>query len=333
MKISSTLYSIQQGIKNIWRNKMFSLASIATMSACIFLFGLFYIIVNNFNGMVKDAEENVAITVFFDDGLSKKQIDEIGKKIKKRGEVAKCIYVSKKKAAKDFGKRLQLKTDKTEKNDTNKQNDFSLHNTKDQKNVTDNKGKLPSNTKEILKDALQNSDHYEVFLNDVSMQKNLVNYVKGMDGVRKVNHSKEIAKTLTAFNKLIGYISAGIIIILLGVAVFLISNTVTVGISVRREEIAIMRLIGATDFLIRAPFIVEGIIIGLVGAILPLILLYTLYGKIIGYIKDRFSVINNIVSFIPVGQIFTTLVPVAILLGVGIGLFGSMITIRKHLRV
>lgn len=343
MKISSTLYSIQQGIKNIWRNKMFSLASIATMSACFFLFGLFYIIVNNFNGMVQDAEENVAITVFFNEGTSKKQIDEIGKKIKKRSEVAKCDYVSKEQAAKDFGKKMDIKQETNSKQDdkkdpkkaTNQQNSVSVHNTKDQsqQKATEKKEELPKNSSEIISDALKDSAHYEVYLNDVSMQKSLVKYVKGLDGVRKVNHSKEIAKTLTAFNKLIGYISAGIIIILLGVAVFLISNTVTVGISVRREEIAIMRLIGATDFLIRAPFIVEGIIIGLVGAILPLILLYTLYGKIIDYIRVRFSVINNIVSFIPVGDVFRTLVPVAVLLGVGIGLFGSMITIRKHLRV
>ena len=107
---------------------------------------------------------------------------------------------------------------------------------------------------------LANSAHYQVYLNDVSMQDSLVTYIKGLTGVREVKESAKVANTLTDFNKLLGYVSGGIILILLCVAVFLISNTVTVGISVRKEEIAIMKLIGATDFLVRAPFIVEGIV-------------------------------------------------------------------------
>ncbi|SFG03570.1 cell division transport system permease protein [Lachnospiraceae bacterium C7] len=302
MKISSTLYSIQQGIKNIWRNKMFSLASIATMSACIFLFGLFFIIVTNFNSMVKDAEENVAITVFFDKGISKEQTKKIGEDIKKRAEVKSCKYVSAKESWDSYKKRY-----------------FEGH--EEYADVFENDN------------PLKNAAHYEVYLNDVSMQEHLVKHVQALDGVRKVQHSKDVAGTLSAFNKFIGYISIGIIVILLGVAVFLISNTVTVGISVRKEEIAIMRLIGATDFLIRAPFIVEGIIIGLIGAIIPLALLYSLYGNIVTYVGKQFNVIENILNFVSEKQVFVTLVPVALILGVGIGLFGSMITIRKHLKV
>ena len=145
--------------------------------------------------------------------------------------------------------------------------------------------------------------------------------------------SAVVANTLTDFNKLIGYVSAGIIIILLGVAVFLISNTITVGISVRREEIGIMKLIGATDYFVRAPFVVEGIVIGLIGAAIPLGILYVLYEKIILYIGDKFKFISNMIQFLSVDQVFHTLVPVALLLGVGIGFIGSRITIRKHLKV
>ncbi len=107
-------------------------------------------------------------------------------------------------------------------------------------------------------------------MNDISMQQTLVTYLQSVDGIREVKQSAVVANTLTDFNKLIGYVSAGIIIILLGVAVFLISNTITVGISVRREEIGIMKLIGATDYFVRAPFVVEGIVIGLIGAAIPL---------------------------------------------------------------
>ena len=118
-----------------------------------------------------------------------------------------------------------------------------------------------------------------------------------------------------------------------GFAVFLISNTITVGISVRREEIGIMKLIGATDYFVACTIVVEGIVIGLIGAAIPLGILYVLYGRIIDYIGEKFSFISNMMKFLPVDEVFHTLVPVALILGVGIGFIGSRITIRKHLKV
>ena len=273
MRISTFFYTIKQGLVNIWKNKMFSLASIATMTACIFLFGLFYSIVTNFQAMVKDAESGVAVTVFFDAGISEQRIEEIGD--------------GNEDAASSFA------------------------------------GDNP----------LANSASYSIYMNDISMQSTLVTYLESIDGIRSVKQSEMVAHTLTDFNSLIGYISAGIILILLGVAVFLISNTITVGISVRREEIGIMKLIGATDYFVRAPFVVEGIVIGLIGAAIPLGILYVLYEKIILYIGDKFKFISNMIQFLSVDQVFHTLVPVALLLGVGIGFIGSRITIRKHLKV
>ncbi|MDY2698100.1 MAG: FtsX-like permease family protein, partial [Lachnospiraceae bacterium] len=170
-------------------------------------------------------------------------------------------------------------------------------------------------------------------LSDVSMQSTLVSYLEDLDGVRQVNKSDVVANTLSDFNKLLGYVSAAIILILLMVAVFLISNTITVGIGVRREEIAIMKLIGATDYFVRAPFVVEGVLIGLIGSVLPLLILYLMYGRVINYIVNRFVFLNNVLNFLPVSVVFKTLVPVALILGVGIGFLGSRFTIRKHLSV
>ena len=138
---------------------------------------------------------------------------------------------------------------------------------------------------------------------------------------------------MTSVNKLVGYVSAVIIGILLAVSVFLISNTVTMGITVRREEIAIMKYIGAKDGFVRAPFIIEGLIIGAVGAVIPLALLFFLYDKVVEYIMTKFSLLNNIVDFLPVATVYRVLLPVGILLGVGIGFLGSFFTIRKHLKV
>ena len=302
MRISTFFYTIKQGLKNIWKNKMFSLASIATMTACIFLFGLFYTIVTNFQSMVKDAESGVAVTVFFDEGISQDKIDEIGDLIRARAEVSNLEFVSADDAWDSF-----------------KQTYFEGNEAAAESFAWDN--------------PLANDASYSIYMNDISMQQTLVTYLQSVDGIREVKQSAVVANTLTDFNKLIGYVSAGIIIILLGVAVFLISNTITVGISVRREEIGIMKLIGATDYFVRAPFVVEGIVIGLIGAAIPLGILYVLYGRIIDYIGEKFSFISNMMKFLPADEVFHTLVPVALILGVGIGFIGSRITIRKHLKV
>jgi cell division transport system permease protein len=281
---------------------MFSLASIATMAACIFMFGLFYIIVNNFTNMVREAEESVAVTVFFDEGLSQERIEEIGQEINKRVEVSETVFIS----AEDAWE--EVKQDYFEGNE---------------EVAASFEGDNP----------VANSAHYEIYLSDVSMQNSLVRYLESLDGVRSVKQSELVAETLSDFNRLVGYVSAGIIFILLCVAVFLISNTVTVGISVRKEEIAIMKLIGASDFLVRAPFVVEGVVIGLIGAFIPLALLYVLYGRIVTYISEKFSFFGSMFTFLPSSTIFEMLIPVAILLGVGIGFIGSTFTIRKHLKV
>ena len=302
MKINTFFYSVKQGFKNIFRNKMFSLASIATMAACIFMFGLFYIIITNFTSTVHSIEKGVSVTVFFDKGLSEGEIKSIGDQIAKRAEVSRMEYVSAEDAWNAFkAVYFEGKEDLAE--------GFAGDN------------------------PLANSAHYQIYLSDVSMQNSLVTYLETIDGVREVKESAKVANTLTDFNHLVGYVSAGIILILLCVAVFLISNTVTVGISVRKEEIAIMKLIGATDYLVRAPFIVEGMFIGLIGATIPLLLLYFMYQKIIVYIADKFNFIGSMINFVPVHTVFKTLIPVAVILSVGIGFLGSRLTIRKHLKV
>ena len=138
---------------------------------------------------------------------------------------------------------------------------------------------------------------------------------------------------LTDFNRLLAVVSSVIIAILILVAVFLINNTITVGIAVRREEIAIMKLIGAKDSFVRAPFIVEGIVIGLVGAAIPLILIFFVYNSVVSYVANQFNLLSSMLSFVPIGEVFAVLIPVSIVLGVGIGYLGSRLTLKKHLNV
>ena len=176
-------------------------------------------------------------------------------------------------------------------------------------------------------------DNYEIFLSDVSMQDALVTWLESIPEVRKVNYSELTANTLSGVNLLIAYVSLGIIVILLAVSVFLISNTVAIGISVRKEEINIMKYIGATDFFVRAPFVLEGMLIGLLGAAIPLGLIYSLYNYVLTYVLQRFVALSSFLNFLSVEEIFKFLTPVSLLVGVGIGFVGSVSTVRKHLHV
>ena len=185
----------------------------------------------------------------------------------------------------------------------------------------------------FTENPLADSAHYEIYLKDVSRQQELVDMLNGLNGIRRVNQSEMTATTLTGINKLVAYISVGIIVILLAVSIFLISNTITIGISVRKEEIEIMKYIGATDFFVRSPFVVEGMLIGVIGTIIPLALIYFLYDVVIGFIRERFSVLSQLLTFLSIQEIFHVLVPVSLAIGLGIGFLGSIITVRKHLRV
>lgn len=298
MRINSFFYTLRQGIRNLFRNKWFTLASIATISACLFLFGLFYAIVMNFQHIVKNAQQGVAVYVFFDDGLEDTRIQEIGDMILKRTEVSDVHFVSAEDAWETF------------------KQDY-----------------LGDYADGFTENPLANSANYEIYLNDVSMQSALVTYLESIDGVRLVNRSELVATTLTGVNALIAYVSVGIIVILFAVSVFLISNTVMIGISVRKEEINIMKYIGATDFFVRSPFVIEGMMIGLVGASIPLGIIYGMYNIVMEYMTTRFEMLSSLLSFLTVKEIFNVLTPVSLGIGVGIGFLGSIVTVRKHLRV
>ena len=185
----------------------------------------------------------------------------------------------------------------------------------------------------FTENPLADSASYEIYLNDVSMQPALVTYLEGLEGIRTVNRSEITASTLTGVNALVAYISVGIIAILFAVSIFLISNTVTIGISVRKEEITIMKYIGATDFFVRSPFVIEGVLIGVIGALIPVGIIYVLYNKVIEYIVAKFATLSQLLSFLPVETIFSSLLPISVAMGVGIGFLGSITTVRKHLRV
>ena len=317
MRISTIGYVGKQGIKNIWRNKMFSLASIATMSACIFLFGLFFSILVNFQYIIRTAEEGVAITVFFEEDATDEQKQEIGQQLEEHEGVADVRYVSADEAWEEF------------------QKEYFGDNPELAEGFKDDNPLASSDNYEVYMETTDNSDQSLVArCRSLSETQNeLVEFAQGLDGVRDVNKSDVVANTLSSVNTLVAIVSVAIIIILLGVSIFLISNTVTMGITVRKEEIAIMKYIGAKDFVVRSPFVIEGLIIGIFGAAIPLTLLYFLYDRAVEYIMTRFRILQNIIDFLPVGTVYQILLPIGLVMGIGIGFLGSFFTVRKHLKV
>ncbi len=302
MRVSTFWYCLKQGLKNICRNIWFSLASVATISACIFLFCLFFSIIGNIHSMVEHVESSMGITVLFDESLSEDEILARGELIGGRPEIRKMEYVSVEEAWESF-----------------KQEYFAGHEALAEGFADDN--------------PLAGSASFVLYLKDIEQQDKLVAYLESLDGVRQVNYSHTTAAGFSSFNRMLGLLSLVIIGVLLAVAVFLINNTISVAAAFRKQESQIMRLIGATNFMIRAPFIVEGVLIGLIGAVIPLAGMYVLYTRTVVYLMERFHILSNMLYFIPIGEIYPLMVLVALVLGVGIGFFGSFFTIRRYLKV
>nr|MBP3599042.1 permease-like cell division protein FtsX [Eubacterium sp.] len=300
--ISVFAYSVKQGLISLRKNKLFTIASISTMAACLFLFGIFYFIVSNFQYMIDEVETSVGLTVFFEEGASQEQMDAIGIAIEDRKEVDHMEFISAEQAWENFVKENFA-------DDTELVESFGEDN------------------------PLADSASYEVYLKDVAAQETVATYIEGIEGVRMVKRSADAAQGLENANALVTYISVAIIAILLAVSIFLINSTISTGITVRRAEIAIMRLMGASDFFIRAPFIVEGVVIGVIGAVIPVVVLVFSYGSIINYINKKFDLLSSWLTFLDAGEVFVVLIPVCVLIGVGVGFLGSFVTVHKHLDV
>lgn len=240
----------------------------------------------------------MSVTVFFNSGTTEDEINQLKVAIEERPEVSQVVYVSAEEAWESFSK------------------DY-----------------LGDYADGFTENPLADEANLQIYLSDVSRQDDLVDYLEGIEIVRRVNRSEITADTLAGANSLLMYVSVIIIVLLLVVSMFLISNTIATGITTHWEEISIMKYIGASDHFVRAPYIIEGVLIGIMGTVIPLALTYYIYNKAIDVINTRFSMLRNLLTFQPVGVVFHYLVPVAVVLGIGIGFIGSAFTVRKHLHV
>ena len=293
-------YLIGEGFKNVFKNKKSTGASLMIMCATMMIFGLFFLIGQNVNYMLREIESEQGMQVFIKKDATEEQIKELNDKIQKIDYVAKTSYVSKEEAFNIVKERYSEYGRFLEGYDIDR-NPFKAS--------------------------------YVVTLTDLSKSDEVRTQIEKLDNVNNIEMRDKTINALVTIANGIRWISFGILVILVFISIFIISNTIKLTVHARRKEISIMKYVGATNSFIRWPFIVEGIIIGVVSALISILILGVSYNIIIGKIME--SSITNMISItlLPFSEIVELVIVVYLGLGIGIGSIGSILSMRKYLEV
>ncbi len=296
MRISTVSFSIKDAFRNLNRNKTISIASAATVAATLFIFGIYLLAMMNIKQGILEVQSKVEVKIYLQDNITRIQKRNIEDKINTTDGVVDVSYETKSQALDKFRNQLG-------------QENKSLVEGLEKDNP------IPS--------------AYIVKVSDPQVVSRVVKNVQGMPGIYSVQDAREIVDKIIAITRTIKWVGTIIFIILIGVSLFLIGNTIKITVYSRRKEIGIMKYIGATDWFIRWPFIIEGIIIGIAGGIVSDIILYYLY-KIV-YVKAASTLV--IMQLISPTYVITSILGIFILVGIIIGAAGSALSIRKFLEV
>ena len=301
MKIRSLRYYVNEAFRGIIKNRLMAFASIATVASCIFIFSLSVCIVMNLNGFLLQLESTVGLVVYLDDRIDADQVNSLFEKVEALDNVKYVRYVSSKEALDEFRESLG-------------ENSIMLAG-------LENDNPLPRS--------------FNIEMIDPKRQPELIIALERLkpEGIELIRHQDYIVDVLTALNSGMSIASAVIILVFLAVSIVIITNTIRITVNSRRLEINIMKFVGATDWFIRWPFIIEGVLIGLFGSSIPLIICLIGYSRVLKLVYERMPVLQNIIDFIPMSDIFQILVPICLLFGAAIGITGSVASIRKHLQV
>lgn len=297
MRMSIFSYFLGDAFKSLKRNKTMSLASIITIFATLFVFGIFLLIGLNIDSGVKSVEDKIEVKVYMNKDISITEKNQLREKLSSSAGVKEVVFESKEQALQNAKKQL---------------------------------GEY-SSVLEGYEDATKNPlpSSYIVKLNSPGDAKNIVKNFEKADGVESIGNDQEIVNTISRIAKTIRWVIVVLFAILAFISVFLIVNTIKLTVFSRRREIGIMKFVGATDWFIRWPFIIEGIIIGLVGAVISELVLYGSYKWLYGKIATQFIS----VQIIKPTYMLTTMSWQFGLAGIVIGVFGSVIALRKFLAV
>lgn len=274
-------------------------ASITSISAVLMILGIILILILSINNFVYDTTSKFdTIQIFLEDDLSEDALTEIEDKVKKNEGVVSIMFQSKSQALdqfkKDFGDDAYL-LDGLEENN-----------------------------------PLPNS--YIIQLEGIKDAENVVNLLKTLDGIEKVKYDKDVIDKLITIADYIRFGGVIVIAVLVFVSVFLISNTIKLTVASRRREINIMKYVGATNNYIRGPFIIEGVMFGLLGAVISIFMVYYGYEYFFDLVNDRLYTLFSVFLVAP-KMIFTDIAIMFSAIGIGIGALGSLVSLKRFLNV
>ena len=299
MRYNTIGYIIAEGFRSVGKQKKMTSASIIIMCATMLMFGLFFVIGENINYVVKQFESQQGMKVIIKDGTSQDTIEKIGNEIRQIDGVNKVTFNSKEDA---------LSTVKGWLGD----NQYLL-------SGWDEENPFPAS--------------YFVTLTDLSKNKEAQSEILKLDGVQEINSKNDTIANLESAAKGIRAVTIVLLVLLVVISIFIISYTIKLTVHARRREISIMKYVGATNGFIRGPFIVEGIIIGIVSAILTLAVLGLTYNVVLGKVLESSLLKTMTISLLGFSDIFVLVLIVYLLLGIGIGILGSAISMKKYLEV
>ena len=298
MKYSVLGYLIGEGFRNIFKNKKSTGASIAIMCATMLIFGLFFLIGENVNHMVKEVESEQGMSVFLEVDTTEEQIQQIEDKIKALPNVAKVAFISKEEGLNSMKQRLG---------------------------------------EDIVKGFEQDnplSDSFAVNVTDLSKATEVKTQIDKIEKVKNVELRADVIEKLMSIANGIQIISGIILVLLIIISVFIIANTIKLTVHARRKEISIMKYVGATNGFIRWPFIVEGMIIGIISVMISILIVGISYTYITNNIlTTSLSDLNISYTLLTFADMFPLVLTVYIIIGIGIGVLGSVISMRKYLEV
>jgi len=288
-------YFLKEGFNNLARNRLMTIASITSVMAAMLILGLFLVIILNVNSLTNQVESQLELKVFLKDNISEQEVSQIGNEIKSIHGVTSVVFESKEEALQKFKQQL--------------------------------------GDKSYLAEGLEKDNplpqSYIIKVKDAGLMKDISNEIKQINGVDKVSYGQDVVDKLLGIIKIIRIVGLSIILILFIISIVIISNTIKLGVFARRREINIMKYIGATDWFIRWPFLIEGIVLGLVGALLSVVILALIYGYMLDIINNKLMVFK----LLPLEKIAGDIIVYFSIIGAIIGALGSGLSIKRFLNV
>ena len=298
MRYSVFSYLIKEGFKSTFKQKKMTSASIIIMCATMFIFGLFFVIGENVNSVITQIESQQGIQIFIEEDATETEIESLGNQIRAINGVNRVTFVSKEDALNSMKTTL---------------GDESLFEGWDEENP------FPAS--------------YFVTLTDLSLNDSVQSQINKLDNVDEIESQNTTINRLQSIANGIQITTIIILVLLIIISIFIISYTIKLTVHARRREISIMKYVGATNSFIRGPFIVEGIIIGVISAVITLVILGLAYNGVMGGIGDSILIQEMGFGLLSFSEMFYLVLTVYLILGVGIGVLGSTISMRKYLKV